>query len=113
MSKLFSVFAVSVLVFAFSARASADNVFDKCIDSGRHDLCFAAMSTYQERLKHARTKSDFCDLAMRYATLQGYDASLQQSTEEHTRAIDSIKMLIGQCDEPVKHLGRRLLHSFQ
>ena len=114
MSKVFTIFAMSAFVLASFAQASADEaVFDKCIASDRHDVCFAAMSTYEERMRHAGSHSEFCNLAIRYATLQGYDAALQQSTQEHKMAIDSIKMLIVKCDEPVKSLGRKLLQSFR
>ena len=114
MFKLFSVFVISSLVFASSARASADeDPFMKCLNSDRHDICYAAMNTYEERLKHARGMSEFCTLGIRYASLQGFDSVIQKNSEERKKATDSIKLLIGKCDEPVKGLGRSMLQKLK
>lgn len=92
------------LVFSaapLAANASSDP-FAKCQETQSHDVCFAAMSTYEERMRNASDMSEFCMLGTKYVALQGYDSVLSSNPLEHKNAYDSSKMLAGRCGEPYR-----------
>ena len=54
MSNKYSKCAAVLLAVALTptiAKADTDP-YDKCLNAKSHDICFAAMSTYEERMSH-------------------------------------------------------------
>ena len=112
MSKSFSALAIAILVLAASpAKASAAEVdpFQKCINSTEHDVCFGAMSTYEERLRNAKDIPTFCYLAVRYATLQAYDGAIQSSHSERQYARETLNLIVSKCSQPEKGIAQQVL----
>lgn len=99
-------FIVALLAFTLIpalARADADP-FDRCQTSKSHEVCFAAMSTYEERMNHASDLAEFCALASRYVGLQGYDSFLSGNPFERKNAYETSKMLADKCGPPYRSI---------
>ena len=110
MNKAVFFYLVAILAMLTPSKANTEeDPFLQCQKLTQHDICYAAMSTYEERLMHAKNHTEFCSLATRYASLQALDSLIQDSSDEKKNAKGSLKLLISSCDEPFSGIARDML----